>query len=1259
MAGEQELVVDKALGKPSEICPMLFVGLGGCGCQMVDRIAKQLRRRPDYEERYKNLVKFALVDSNVNDLESYREIADETFLISDFEKEQYANLAAGKQFLEADDYFTQWVPPNYRFRAGDTSGAGQIRIEARLGVYYQMKHKDLVPRFRQLLEDLKSHELGMRRLDSSEIRIILCFSVAGGTGSGCHLPIAYLLRDQAKELGKPLVLGVAVLPSVFVDKTGINKDGTYANGYAALKEDEFLMKLGAPESRFFEAEITLHYDPSDTSKKTVRERPFEFLYIIDKPESFSVPEPVDAAADGLYLQFFSPLFDKQFSDYDNYTQHQRYLVPNDFEKKGIIGFSTFYGSYGAAVLTVPVAGLVGYCSRAAALSLMRSSFLGEIPGDPVYKRLRDHSEPFYEVTLREGQKHEKPVREAEFRRKERLEQEKLRDRLYMKRVRLLAACELGGRGERRFLTLFRHGHRLGEVPKLDGGFEHVEDRVAPDYQLLAEQGMRFSIGAIVLWAVAGERPGKEAGLLVKAGDEIDAWVAENVPSPGGDITVRELQNKAWGWMEDSRDQALTFLRDGYRDGTVSFPGLESLAELEFMKSEAGEVDLAAKRYAALRILEEVDWSLKAPDERTEIVAPGRGPDDKIKEKDAPPVYKQLTELAKDRAKEEVKAVFIDRLADFKRRLENWARTQRALEEGFGDLEREQAKKLERQRERGEAASEQYVLSAEALQAENGRRLWDFYYEDRVASLPELSLGDKRVQQRLSDTITDLSVAATDRGTTVKLEQLFEDLRLHAHDILRIRIGGDPYASDQEARDGLTLSDALEFEVVYRALYRSHAEDIKNQGAKEIQRVVAEYRSLPTEKRVDFADPKHRDYLHDKIKRVVNEKASLLCVYDEGRDQHGGVRPDNLFLAAIDANFKNSNIHKALTGANIEHLEWVSSNWHNSKEIIFYRAVLNVPLYVFGRLDQMRADYHAFKKLANRPRTLHIDRNWEDKLDDLDPNSAQEKHRQTQIRDQIINFAALYTSQHPGILPENVRCVLRREGEYFLVDPRINGQGLPYDDDKGLALLGATMGKAVQRLPEVLAEESVKYMDYQLMLNAVRRGLSPRLLADIAKLPFAWRQQRDELRTQYGSHPTPDQQERLKDHTDAYSRLQEALDSLLAELRNLEIESNTLGEDLSANAANLDGSLARQNLRQSIRILGTFSETWKKMEDPHRARNVPASFRDLFQPMEEDKLRGVLHSLTRDGSENDGSGEPPRAGAAAEEADEGRGDELQP
>ncbi|MEM6797151.1 MAG: hypothetical protein AAF725_24475, partial [Acidobacteriota bacterium] len=419
------------------------------------------------------------------------------------------------------------------------------------------------------------------------------------------------------------------------------------------------------------------------------------------------------------------------------------------------------------------------------------------------------------------------------------------------------------------------------------------------------------------------------------------------------------------------------------------------------------------------------------------------------------------------------------------------------------------------------------------------------------------------------------------------------------------------------------------EVTYRALYRSHAEEIKGgDGTKVLQNLIAEYNMLPGEKKVDFADPLHRDYLRDKIKRVVKEKASMLCVYEEGRDHHGGVRPDHVFLAAIDENFQNSNIEDALRGSDIDKLKWVTSSWHNEKEIIFYRAVLNVPLYVFGRMQEMRTDYHEFKDQENQPKTLHIDRNWEDSLDDLDPTTAKEIHRRKTVTSHIVNFACLLRARHPNLLGH--RCILKRDGQYFLVDPDVMDPAeIRSAHDKALSLLGSTMTRAIENLPQVMREERVKFAMYQFMLHAIRDGLSPKLLAEIARLPFLWRRQREELKSQYAPHPDPEQRERLEDFESSYLRLQEALASLLKGLRNQEAESRISQDSSSSAASSGDSSAAsrRQSVRQSIEILDSFDEEWRRLLDPERPGRVPDEFQEFFEPLEPEKFSRALEKIT--------------------------------
>ncbi|QDG52607.1 hypothetical protein FIV42_18250 [Persicimonas caeni] len=1217
MANERA-VVEEMLTKPSMVAPTLFVGIGGCGCRIAVRVAEHLKRRPDYKERYSDLIKVALVDTNINDLETYREHADESFLISNFEKEEYANLAAGKLFLEADDYFTQWVPQDYRFRAGDTAGAGQIRIESRLGSYYQQKHKDMVPRFRRLLEEMKSHEHGHRRLDTTEIRIVMCFSNAGGTGSGSHLPLAYTLRDQARELGKPTMIGVCVLPAVFEDKTGANKDGTFANGYAALKEVEHLMKLGSPESRFYpENGIEFHYDPSDTSKRRVHQQPFNFMYLIDKPESYSLESPVDAAADGLYLQFFSPIFAEQAGDYDNYTQHQRFLVPHDFEAKGIVGYTQYYGSYGSAVLLVPVPGLVDYCARSAALGLMRQSFLGSIPGDATYNALRQNSRTFYEVTETDGAD-TAPIHVADFRKKDSETRKRLRDRLFQKRVRLLAACENDTGESGQFMEIFRHGHGPGAVPTTEGAIDTDDDRLDRDRQNLGQGGMKYSIGAILLEAVSGER---SAGLTQRAYASIDDQKNKLIQKE----TYQKEDFAYWKSIVSSQTRKLkqvgmSVLENGYRDHRTDalIPGMDALVDLDFMKDDAGEVNLAAQRYAALSVLD----ALKEDDTRLHEPKPPQfdyADDDRVKDDDFKRVISQLYEYEAKKAFYEVQKAFFDKRAVFRGKLARMADQLRGLEQGFEEFARKQEKKISRKRVDGDESANQYVIDSEALQIENGRRMWDFYFEDKIAPLGELSLQSKEVQKRLSGVIRTMSLQKS-MGNTAKLQKIFESLLEYAQGFLDTHIGGDPKAQDPTRRDGLRLADALKLEAEYRALFRTNQEEIDKEGRKAIRNAVAEYRAKPDEEQIDLGQDVYQEYFRDKIKRIETEKASLLCSYDESRDQHGGVRPNRVFLGVMGEDFGDADIEGAIKSVETAGIKWVTEGWHDPHKIVFYRAVLNVPLYVFGRMNEMKEYYYRFKNLAKRSKVLHIDKNWENSLPDLDPDGAQEKHRQEMVREHIINFGVLLTVNDP--FGNNKGFVVHRNGNYYLRPPN----SVPTDGDDQLALLGRSLTEAIEALPTVLQGEKVKYLAFQQMLQAVHDGLAPLVLERVVRLPFKWRRNRDQLRTQYGTEPSAEQKLKLQDYTDSYERMKEALESLLERLRNIEAEQMTIGGGLDGNAAGLNDHQAKSNLRQSIELLRGFVEGWRGMENPEESKTVPRDFQSLFQPMQEEKLKDTLEIL---------------------------------
>ena len=1048
-----------------------------------------------------------------------------------------------------------------------------------------------------------------------------------------------MLRDLGTQIGKPTLIGVAVLPSVFEDKTGINKDGTYANGYAALKETEHLMKLGAPDSAFFpENGITFHYDPSDESKRTVHDKPFEFLYVVDKPESFTVSDPVKAAADGLYLQFFSPLFGKQAGDYDNYTQHQRFLVPHDFEGKGIQGFSSFYGTYGAAVLHVPATGLIEYCAKTAALNLVKSNFLGNIPGDETFEYLRVNPDVYSEVLFRDGDL--RPVKFEDFKDRKEEDQKILYDRLFMKRLRLLAACESDRElFDGKYFGFFRHGHLPGFVPvKADGSVKLDDGRIDPDNDDLSRMEWKASIGGMVLRALLPESDGADSGLVTKC-KEIMFDQSQIPPPKLPEGRYEDFINAARRYERDMIQAGLQALEEG----DASIPGFDMLQTLEFLKGKTDNISLVAKRYAVLAILEQVNEYLGK--HAVDTPAPEyvkNKEQDTIKEKEAPQVIKTVCSKAKDRAAIAISNEFFLRLRDFKNTLNNYASTLRYLEQGFPRLEEEKARDCERLRTVGDESTNSYILDSEAFQMESGRRMWDFFYYDQVERMPELAADNPTVSCLLAESVAESAVGGG-AGDSNQLERLYQGLYNHTSAVIQKMISGDPRSVDKARRAGLALPTALELEFDYRALYLSHVWDVDTGRDKEVRRFVNKFRAQQQVSQTirketvedDVAKALKKDYLRDKVLRLVRERADLLCVYDESRDLQGGVRPDKVFLAVVSKDVcENKLMKEALVNADVPEENWVTDGWDNPREIIIYRARLNIPLYVLGRMDEMKNCYHTFRNLAKRPKALHIDRNWEDTLPDLDPDTSQENHRQSIIREQVVNFAALLTTAHPlanktvskGQKP--LSCIFRRDGYYLLASPTRSPDRDPngQDDENGTVRLGASMGEAIQKLPEVLESDVVGYFQYQQLLRSVREGLAPNVLIQVADLPKQWRENHDKLRNQYGSVPTDIQGKQLKDYADSYKRLREALEQLLEKLRNRQIELQTVGEDVSANTGTLSNDKARSNLHQCIDILTNFSAGWAAMENPDKSRTLPGAFDGIFEPLDEATLQGKLKQL---------------------------------
>ncbi len=944
---------------PGEVTPTLFVGLGGSGGRAVGRIAGRLRSSRDWELKYRDLVRFVAIDTNASDLAKLRAgeggtgRVDATIAISDFDKVEFTKLRRGEAFTDADEYFTQWVHPWYRFREESGAGAGQIRIESRLGLFRSVEVGDLTRRLQDLLAGMMSHAHGMRR-HGAPLQVFVYFSVAGGTGSGGFLPFAYLLRDLIGDK-RARIFGFAILPDAFEEKVGMNRDGTLANGYAALKELEYLLKLDAQAPPH---ELTFHYDPRNKSKRTVERRPYDLVYLVDRPEHFSVDNVGGALADATYVQIFSPILGEQQGDYDNYTKESRALFP---EELGSEGYTAFFGTLGASVLLLPREDLLRYCARRYAATAVRRYLLLDDPAlvsDEQRARFRQFQVDPEELEALAPEAQAERIDES-FRQKMDLLAEQDREGGVWKRlltVRQTAAEKLGDR-------LARLEEQLRGL--CSGVREISADRILDDQWTPAT-----TVNALSRELAAARRDvdAHVATVLkqLEAGDWWSEFLAQAGPDASPELNPYEQRyvlihfRQGAGLLDPARTDELASTVARLR--TEADLGRESRFRSE-MDSHAAEIK---RTYGGWdKLLTRKDKDFEAARDRT--VATFNEFVDKAR---ALLVNAAMLEIrtALGRSADAMRASFrnIESSAD---RLAN-------------ELE-EKARRFEFDGGDARSQSNDYLLDVEVLQHPSGRqRFWSWYYADQVQTRPESSDQDEvlaAVREALRPRFDDRGrvVHRSAREMVVDIEQALVDV---ATRFLSKQILGDHESDDPYERAGLRLDDALALEARYYGLALEAPDAEPEQALRDLAPL--------SPARLREQEPIAR-YMRRKLDAALGKAQPLTRFSPEAKST---LKHADMLLVGIHENLARGDLGAQLEEATYGKSHETITDWPDPDRVVFYRSILGMPIYCFPHVnEEMKHAYRRFQAQENKPYPLHIDVHWED-LPDLDPTDARRRLR---------------------------------------------------------------------------------------------------------------------------------------------------------------------------------------------------------------------------------------------------------------------------
>lgn len=263
----------------------ICIGLGGTGSDAIKKLKREVYKRlkPDDENSpiptYKN-IKYLLIDSDDSKIGAQSDLGEiqkqtEYFDISNGD---IKTAMAAKEILKNRSEM-KWLNYENISIKDAGNGAGGIRQVGR----FLLIDKAAALRAK-LTAMINEAALGV----TGDINIHIFSGLSGGTGSGTFIDACYIVQNVLESLGRvggSRVCGYFFLPDVNLSKPEIVADPLISNyirvnGYAALKELDYLMNLEAEKGHFRQNYGTFSID-------TVKP-PVDLCYLISSTTSNGV-----------------------------------------------------------------------------------------------------------------------------------------------------------------------------------------------------------------------------------------------------------------------------------------------------------------------------------------------------------------------------------------------------------------------------------------------------------------------------------------------------------------------------------------------------------------------------------------------------------------------------------------------------------------------------------------------------------------------------------------------------------------------------------------------------------------------------------------------------------------------------------------------------------------------------------------------------------------------------------------------------------
>jgi len=359
---------------PRKLQPMLFIGLGGTGMEVILRIRRRVLHATwgkQHDVRIGSLDEFPVAEflhfdldqgavlesgrtANTDALAPLVKLPPQDRLISSLDLMKYMRT---DDDIQRYPHIASWFPlQGDKVKNLDVSkGAGQIRAISRLYFFdtYRTVRDTIYQKLQNLQNNLghtaKLDNLGLK-VDSDRVRIVVIGSVAGGTGSGAFLDMGWLAKLLAYKVFRGNGYDVQLLLFTPRGYAKANKERTQANGYAAFMELESCM-------RKMRGYVDV-WSPEE-GRPQLEPTPYSDVYILESGNMRGdglgdIEHVYEMAADALFEDFASEDFaSRKRSIAVNKELHKGspYNPPLTAEYEGMnLVYSMGYSSFGQSIL---------------------------------------------------------------------------------------------------------------------------------------------------------------------------------------------------------------------------------------------------------------------------------------------------------------------------------------------------------------------------------------------------------------------------------------------------------------------------------------------------------------------------------------------------------------------------------------------------------------------------------------------------------------------------------------------------------------------------------------------------------------------------------------------------------------------------------------------------------------------------------------------------------------------------------------------